>query len=144
MRHSVFSINKKALHSSANFRGGISVPAIIVTIAGVAALFTLQLAAKSLLDFTMTGPSIRSEILANNTGYVAYAVARLALWVWVIAFLLGGVGALICACLCVLAGWRLRLWGVALAAGAGLGAVGGGGVVRRLRCVRGGLAASSL
>src|SRR3569623_1479409 len=106
MKHSVFSINKKALHSSANFRGAISVPAIIVTIAGVAALFTLLLVAKSLLDFTMPGPRIRSEILANYTGYVAYAGARRAVWVGGIACLLGGGGALIYACLCVLAGWR--------------------------------------
>src|SRR3569623_64071 len=144
MRHSVCSVNKRALCSLANFRGGISVPTIIVTIAAVAALFTVLLVAKSLLDFTMTGPSIRSEILANFTGYVAYAVARLALWVWVIAFLLCGVGALIYASLCVLAGWRLRLWVVALAAGAGLGAISAVIFFHQLLYVPSSLAASSL
>jgi len=144
MRHSVCSVNKRALCSLANFRGGISVPTIIVTIAAVAALFTVLLVAKSLLDFTMTGPSIRSEILANFTGYVAYAVARLALWVWVIAFLLCGVGALIYASLCVLAGWRLRLWVVALAAGAGLGAISAVIFFHQLLYIPSSLAASSL
>lgn len=56
----------------------------------VALTLTLLLTLKAAVDFSHTGPQIRSEVLAHYTGYLIYAMARLAAWVFLILLLLAG------------------------------------------------------
>jgi arylsulfatase A-like enzyme/glycosyltransferase involved in cell wall biosynthesis len=62
---------------------------------GVAALGTMGLLAKSLSDFSQTGPRIREEILAYYRRYTLFALARLTLWAFAIMLFTGGVGVLL-------------------------------------------------
>jgi arylsulfatase A-like enzyme/glycosyltransferase involved in cell wall biosynthesis len=62
---------------------------------GVAALGTLGLLAKSLSDFSQTGPRIREEILAYYRRYTLFALARLTLWAFAIMVFMGGAGVLL-------------------------------------------------
>ncbi|ROR29628.1 sulfatase family protein [Inmirania thermothiophila] len=55
--------------------------------------FTALLTAKSVADFGRTGPAIRAEIEAHYLGYAVYAVGRLAVAAFVIAWLLAMAGA---------------------------------------------------
>ncbi len=54
----------------------------------VALIFTLLLLAKSLLDFTQTGPKMREEVLAHYRGYLAMSLARLTLAAFLLSFAL--------------------------------------------------------
>ncbi len=58
-----------------------------------AVLFTAALTAKSVADFTRTGPAIRAQIEAHYFGYAVYAVGRLAAAALVIAAVLAILGA---------------------------------------------------
>ena len=58
-----------------------------------AVLFTAALTAKSVADFTRTGPAIRAQIEAHYFGYAVYAVGRLAAASLVITALLAILGA---------------------------------------------------
>jgi len=60
----------------------------------VGLLFTLALLAKSVADFSRTGPQLRREVLANFRTDAALAVARLSLWAFVVSTLLSGIGVL--------------------------------------------------
>jgi len=60
----------------------------VTAAAGVAFLFTLLLVAKSLLDFTRTGPEVQDEIVAHFSTYAALAMVRLAFWTFIISFLM--------------------------------------------------------
>ncbi len=57
-----------------------------------AAVFSAALTAKSIIDFTRTGPAIRAEIEAHYLGYAIYAVGRLALVAFAIALCLAMLG----------------------------------------------------
>ena len=50
----------------------------------VAAVLSVGLLIKSMLDFTRTGPELAEEVLAHYRVYLAYSLARL----WVFAFLI--------------------------------------------------------
>ncbi len=60
----------------------------------VGGLFTLVVVAKSLNDFSRTGPQLRDEVLKHYRTHVALSVAGLALWTFVIASALAGSGVL--------------------------------------------------
>ncbi len=62
---------------------------------GVATLGSTALLAKSLLDFSQTGPRIREEILTHYRRYTLYALARLTAWTFAIMFFTGGAGVLL-------------------------------------------------
>ncbi len=60
----------------------------------VALLFTIFLVLLSLGGSLYSGPSIRAEVLSAYLPYSIYALTRLAAWVFLISFLLAGVGSL--------------------------------------------------
>ena len=109
---------------------------------GVAGLGTLALLAKSLLDFSQTGPRIREEVLTHYQRYTLFALARLTAWAFVLMLFTGGIGVLLVFMLSVLAGSG---WSTGLAVtGAVLGILGAFGLqfVRLLRFNPGLLVAS--
>lgn len=63
-----------------------------LTVAGVS---TAALLAKSLLDFSRTGPRVRKEVLTHYRRYTLFALARLSAWVFAIMLFTGGAGVLL-------------------------------------------------
>lgn len=61
----------------------------------VAGLGAVALLAKSLSDFSQTGPRIREEVLTHYRRYTLFALARLTAWAFAIMFFTGGTGVLI-------------------------------------------------
>lgn len=109
-----------------------------------AALFTLALTAKSLLDFTRTGPEIRGEILASYSGYAALAMLRLAAWTWLIAFVLASVGSAVYLARCQSRGRPVRFWPALIWAGLALGILTGAAFLHLLLYNPSGIIASFL
>ena len=108
----------------------------------VAGLGTMALLAKSLFDFTQTGPRMREEISANYGRYTLYAVARLSLWAFGLMLFMGGAGVLTYYALSVTFGWE---WSALQAGSAALLGVLGTTVwqfIRKLRFNPGLLVAS--
>ena len=109
---------------------------------GVAAVGTLALLIKSLVDFTQTGPRIREEVLTHYRRYTLFALARLSLWAFAIMLFTGGIGVLLYTMISVStqSGWSN---GLAMAA-ATLGVLGAFVVqfIRKLRFNPGLLVAS--
>ncbi len=66
------------------------VPALAVAGAGTAALL-----AKSLLDFSQTGPRIREEVLTHYRRYTLFALARLSAWAFAVMLFTAGAGVLV-------------------------------------------------
>ena len=58
----------------------------IVPAAGMALLLTVLLSIKSIRDFSQTGPRLREEVLARYRGYIPFALGRLALVSFAVAF----------------------------------------------------------
>ncbi len=102
------------------FVGGEALWTGLLPTMGVATFGTVALLAKSLSDFTQTGPRIREEILAHYRSYTLYALARLSLWAFAIMLFLGGAGVLMYYALRVSLGWSGSLWFAALAAAGGI------------------------
>lgn len=94
---------------------------LIIINAGIAATTAILLVIKSLMDFSHTGPEIRHEIMDFYSGYAAYAMGRLAIWVFLIAFLLSGFGMLLYACTCTLRKKGLRPLTAAICGATSLG-----------------------
>jgi arylsulfatase A-like enzyme/glycosyltransferase involved in cell wall biosynthesis len=89
----------------------------------VAGVGTTALLAKSLLDFSQTGPRIREEVLTHYRRYTLFALARLSVWAFVLMTFTGGVGMLVAFMLVTVLG---ASWSTALAIiAAGLGILGG-------------------
>lgn len=65
-------------------------PALTVASAG-----SLALLAKSLSDFSQTGPRIREEVLTYYRSYTLFALARLSAWAFAIMLFTGGAGVLL-------------------------------------------------
>jgi len=55
---------------------------------------TVALLAKSLLDFSQTGPRIREEVLTHYRRYTVFALARLSAWAFALMLFTGGAGVL--------------------------------------------------
>ena len=73
----------------------ISLRRLFSSSAAAAALFTILLTTKSVIDFTRTGPSIREQIEAHYLGYAAWSVTRLSLAAFIIAWSLGLAGSVV-------------------------------------------------
>ncbi|MBU2641686.1 MAG: sulfatase-like hydrolase/transferase [Gammaproteobacteria bacterium] len=100
---------------------------------GVAGVGAAALLAKSLLDFSQTGPRIREEVLTHYRRYTLYALAQLTVWAFALMLFTGGTGVLIYFMLATATGtpWVMGLAVIA----ALLGVLGGFGLqfVRKLR-----------
>jgi arylsulfatase A-like enzyme/glycosyltransferase involved in cell wall biosynthesis len=124
------------------FAAGSSRWAGLLPAAAVAGIGALALLAKSLLDFTQTGPRIREEVLTHYRRYTLYALARLTAWAFLLMLFMGGIGVLLYAMLATILnlGWSGGLAFIA----ALLGVLGGFGLqfVRKLRYNPGLLVAS--
>ncbi len=124
------------------FAAGSSRWAGLLPAAAVAGIGALALLAKSLLDFTQTGPRIREEVLTHYRRYTLYALARLTAWAFVLMLFMGGIGVLLYYMLATILnlGWSGGLAFIA----ALLGVLGGFGLqfVRKLRYNPGLLVAS--
>lgn len=62
---------------------------------GVAGLGAVALLAKSLLDFSQTGPRMREEVLTHYRRYTLFALARLTAWAFALMLFTGGAGVLL-------------------------------------------------
>lgn len=62
---------------------------------GVAGLGTAALLAKSLIDFSQTGPRMREEVLTHYRRYTLFALARLTIWAFALMLFTGGAGVLL-------------------------------------------------
>ncbi|MDD1749817.1 MAG: sulfatase-like hydrolase/transferase [Methanothrix sp.] len=67
----------------------------VLRLMGVAGAGTLAVLAKSLTDFSQTGPRIREEILTHYRRYTLFALVRLSAWVFAIMLFTGGAGMLL-------------------------------------------------
>jgi arylsulfatase A-like enzyme/glycosyltransferase involved in cell wall biosynthesis len=86
----------------------------------VAVFGTIALLAKSLMDFTQTGPRIREEVLTHYRRYTLLALARLSAWAFGIMLFTGGVGVLVAFMLALSFGWHWSFWLATLAAALGI------------------------
>ena len=100
---------------------------------GMAGLGTTALLAKSLLDFSQTGPRIREEVLTHYRRYTLFALARLSAWAFALMLFSGGAGVLLYFMLHTLAGAR---WSAGLAAAAALLGILGGFMLQFIRTLR--------
>ncbi|MHB1145661.1 MAG: sulfatase-like hydrolase/transferase [Thiobacillus sp.] len=62
---------------------------------GVAGVGAAALLAKSLLDFSQTGPRMREEVLTHYRRYTLFALARLTAWAFALMLFTGGAGVLL-------------------------------------------------
>jgi len=62
---------------------------------GVAGLGAVALLAKSLLDFSQTGPRMREEVLTHYRRYTLFALARLTAWAFALMLFASGAGVLL-------------------------------------------------
>jgi arylsulfatase A-like enzyme/GT2 family glycosyltransferase len=89
----------------------------VVPAAGVAGVMALLLAAKSLRDFSQTGPRMREEVVRRYRLYALFAMARLTLWTFLVGLFVALPGAVMAVALAQLRGpgyvpWWLP-WGMA-------------------------------
>ncbi len=114
-------------------------PAVIA----VAAAFALLLVAKSIKDFSQTGPQLKQEVAANYRGYLVYALARLGAWTFALTAAMAAAGVLVYTCAAVWLGLRPSASGMLLAAIAGFGGLSALQLCRTLFYVPATFAASS-
>jgi arylsulfatase A-like enzyme len=89
----------------------------------VAAGCTLGLVAKSIMDFSRSGPQIADEIVRSYMGYAIYAMVRLGAWVFLISGFMAAAGVFAYHCLVTAFNWQYR-WLLALcAAGLAVGII---------------------
>ena len=84
----------------------------------VALLCTAALVVKSFYDFSQTGPQLKEEILRHYRIYTVAAVARLAVWVFVICVVMASVGLLLYDAALTLARGPFQFYGAVVAAAA--------------------------
>lgn len=92
---------------------GRSVRHGLYVVLAVSACFVLVLVAKSVMDFSRSGPQIADEIARSYLGYAVYALARLSAWAFLITALMAVAGAFVYHCLVTVFNWRYR-WQLAL------------------------------
>ncbi len=103
-------------------------PAMLVAGVGTAALL-----AKSLLDFSQTGPHVREEVLTHYRRYTLFALARLSTWAFALMLFSGGAGVLGYFMLATVVGAG---WSTTLAAVAALLGILGGFMLQFIRKLR--------
>ena len=99
----------------------------------VASMGTLALLAKSLSDFSQTGPRIREEVLTYYRSYTLFALARLSAWAFGIMLFTGGAGVLLYYMLHVSLG---REWSSGLATVAAVLGILGAAILQFIRKLR--------
>jgi len=115
---------------------GVAVPAVLASLAawwarplavetlpvaaGVAVLCVAGLLVKSALNFSRTGPQLKSEILRYYLPYSLYALSRLGLWAFVLCLLMALAGITFYFSLAAALGFPMQRW---VAAGFGLAGV---------------------
>lgn len=109
---------------------------------GVALVGTVALLAKSLWDFSQTGPRIRGEILTHYRRYTLFAMTRLGLWAFALMLFTAGGGVLVYYALNLSLGGTWSAWLATLAAMLGLLGASSLQFVRKLRFNPGLLVAS--
>jgi arylsulfatase A-like enzyme/glycosyltransferase involved in cell wall biosynthesis len=77
------------------FASGDAKWAGLLPAAGVASLGALALLAKSLVNFSQTGPRMREEVLTHYRRYTLLALTRLTAWTFALMLFTGGVGVLL-------------------------------------------------
>ena len=107
------------------------VPALLPT-AGVASAAMILLLAKSVRDFSQTGPRIGTDILRRYRWYVPLALARLGFWVGTIAGFWALPGALLAVAATQASGMAPNAWIASLGAVLALGAAGSYAACRAL------------
>ena len=145
--HGILGIEALALLSAACalvawFASGEARWSGILPVFWVAALGTVSLLAKSLSDFSQTGPRIRQEILSNYRRYTLFALTRLGIWAFLLFMFLGGGGALAYYALGTSMGWTWSAWPAAFAALLGILGASTLQFIRKLRFNPGLLVAS--
>jgi arylsulfatase A-like enzyme/glycosyltransferase involved in cell wall biosynthesis len=98
--HGILGVEALALLTAASafiawFAAGDARWAGILPALGVAGLGTTALLAKSLLDFSQTGPRMRKEVLSHYGRYTLFALARLTAWAFALMLFTGGAGVLL-------------------------------------------------
>jgi len=102
------------------FASGDAKWAGLLPAAGVAALGSVALLAKSLANFSQTGPRIREEVLTHYRRYTLYALARLTAWAYALMLFTGGIGVLLYFMLVTALQAEWSAWLAALAAVLGI------------------------
>jgi arylsulfatase A-like enzyme/glycosyltransferase involved in cell wall biosynthesis len=98
-----------------------------------AGICSAALVTKSLLDFSQTGPRIRGEILSRYRRYTLFAIARLAVWAFIIMLFTAGGGTLIYYVIRTAAGWQ---WSAAHAVVAAFLGIFGSAALQFIRKLR--------
>ncbi len=96
------------LFENKRFVGQYAYPVLFVSL-----VFTLALVAKSVLDFSHSGPQIAAEISRSYLGYAIFSLVRLGLWSFVILALMAGAGIFVYHCFLTMFAWRYR-WIIAV------------------------------
>ena len=123
--------------------GGNSIlPMLLAPAAWVAIAASLLLLAKSVLDFSQTGPRLRQEILRRYRFYTLYALARLSLWAFALMLFTGCIGAFSYLLVITAVGAKGSMPGAVLAAALGILGALAFQFVRKLRFNPGLLVAS--
>ncbi|QSA98437.1 sulfatase [Methylococcus sp. EFPC2] len=106
-------------------------------------LWIAILLAKSLKDFSRTGPHLRDEVRGHHAAYAAYAITRLCFWGGVLTLFLAGSGEVVYASLLYVFRWDYSLWQAMTAAAIGIGSLTAVQFCRHLLHLPAGLEASS-
>lgn len=106
------------LFESSGFLRRYAYPVLFVALA-----CTLALTAKSILDFSHSGPQIAAEITRSYLGYAILALARLGLWSFAIFALMAGAGVFAYYSLLTVFGWRYRWLVAVVSAGLAIGII---------------------
>jgi len=124
------------------FESRISIRQYVYPVLFVSLFCTLALVAKSVVDFSHSGPQIADEIKRSYLGYAVFAVSRLGFWSFLIFALMAGAGAFAYHCLLTLFGWRYRWFVAVLSAGAAVGLITFARFTHYLLYMPGGIVAS--
>ena len=121
--------------------GGVVRQSIYAVVA-VSLCFVLLLIAKSVLDFSRSGPQIAEEVTRSYMGYAVWALARLGFWAFAITAAMASAGVVLYHALIALFRWRYHWFAALVAAGAAVGLITAVRVTNYLLYLPGGLVAS--
>ena len=109
----------------------------------VSLIFAIALIAKSILDFSHSGPQIAEEVKRSYLGYTIFALTRLGLWAFLILALMAAAGVFVYRCLLTVFGWRYRWFFAVFSAGLAIGLITFARFTHYLLHMPGGIVASS-
>ena len=114
----------------------------VYAILAVSVCFVLLLIAKSVMDFSRSGPQIAEEVTRSYMGYAVWAMARLGFWAFIITAALATAGVAVYHALAAMFRWRTHWFWALVAAGVGVGLITAVRFTHYLLYMPGGLAAS--